>query len=171
MAEKPAAQRRRDPGLRALSRNLSGLTAPLLRGRSRAEATLLQDWDRIAGVEIAAFSRVARLAFPKRDERRNARLTLQCDPGAALDLQHATPQLIERINGYFGFALVAEIALQQRPQPAAAKAPDKRRPPVPDRAALAEAERRTADIEDPELRGAMTRLAAALAASTRREED
>ena len=90
MAEKTTGKQRRDPGLRAVSRNLSGLTAPLLRGRSRAEATLLQDWDRIAGCDIAEISRVARLAFPKRDERRNARLTLQCDPGAALDLHHAT---------------------------------------------------------------------------------
>lgn len=167
MAKDAKGMRRRDPGLRALSRNLSGLTAPLLQGRSRAEASLLQDWDRIAGTEIAAVCRVGRLSFPKRTERRNARLTLQCDPGAALDLQHATPQLIERVNGYFGFALVAEIALQQRPKQADPRRPEKRGVPAPDRAALAEAERRTAEIEDAELRGAMTRLAAAVAAQRR----
>lgn len=164
MAEKTAGPQRRDPGLRALSRNLSGLTAPLLRGRSRAEATLLQDWERIAGAEVAAVSRVARLVFPKRDERRKGRLTLQCEPGAALDLQHATPQLIERINGYFGFALVAEIALQQRPQPQPKRARKAERPAAPDAEALAEAESLTREIEDSELRGAMTRLAAAVAA-------
>lgn len=171
MAEKATGQRRRDPGLRSLSRSLTGLTAPLLQGRSRAEATLLQDWDRIAGPEIAGLCRVGRLSFPKRDERRNARLTLKCEPGAALDLQHGTPQLIERINGYFGFALVAEIALQQRPQPAAKVRQEVRRQPPPDRAALAAAEKETAEIEDGELRGAMTRLAAAVAARRRRDRE
>lgn len=171
MAEKIAGAKRRDPGLRALSRNLAGLTEPLLRGRSRAEASLLQDWARIAGPELARMTRVARLSFPKREERRNARLTLDCEPGAALDLQHATPQLIERINGYFGFALVAEIALQQRPLPSG-KARQRAKPtPAPGPEALARAEALTAGIEDSELRAAMTRLAAAVASPRREPQD
>lgn len=171
MAEKRSGEQRRDPGLRALSRRLPQITAPLLKGRSRAEATLLQDWPRIAGPELADVTRVHRLAFPKRDERRNARLTLACEPGAALNIQHSTPQLIERINGYFGFALVAEIALQQRHM-AQREEPRRKAPAaVPGAAELAEAETVTQGLEDPELRGAMTRLAAAVAARRKRPKD
>lgn len=164
MAEKISGTQRRDPGLRALSGKLSGLTEPLLRGRSRAEASLLQDWARIAGAELAAVSRVARLTFPKQGERRNARLTLDCEPGAALDLQHATPQIVERVNGYFGFALVAEIALRQRHLPRAEQPPHAKRAAPPDPETLARAQALTAEIEDAELRAAMTRLAAAISA-------
>lgn len=171
MAEKRSGEKRRDPGLRVLSRRLPELTAPLLRGRSRAEATLLQDWNRIAGERIAAVTRVHRLSFPKREERRNARLTLACEPGAALDLQHSTPQLIERINGYFGFALVAEIALQQRHLAQREKGWKKPPPAAPGAAEIAEAEAAARDLEDPELREAMTRLAAAVAARRRQVKD
>lgn len=144
-----------------------GLTKPLLGKRSRAEATLILDWPEIAGPLVSARSRPLRLTFPNPAERREGVLTLTVEPAFALDLQHLTGPLTERINGHFGFRLVAGVKLVQGPLP---RPPAKPEPTAP--AALSSAEReqvarRTAAVEDSDLRLALERLGTAVFADRR----
>src|SRR5690606_28005469 len=112
----------RGRGLRALGAMVPGLTKPLMAKRSRAEATLILEWPEIAGPLVSARSRPLPLSFPNREERREGQLTLTVEPSFALDLQHLAGQLVERINGYFGYRLVAVVKLVQKPLPRSAPA-------------------------------------------------
>ncbi len=155
----------RGRGLLALGAMVPGLTRPLLGKRSRAEATLVLDWPQIAGPLVGARSRPRRLSFPNPAERREATLSLTVEPAFALDLQHLTGPLIERINSHFGYRLVAAVKLVQGPLPRAAAGRESRAP-APGRALgrdeTARLQARTGAVEDPELRDALARLGAAV---------
>lgn len=159
--------RRRDDetrgrGLLALGAMVPAMTRPLMAKRSRAEATLILDWPQIAGPLVSARSRPLRLSFPNPAERREGTLTLTVEPAFALDLQHLTGPLIERVNGHFGFRLLAAVKLVQGPLPRreAPPAPPRRTPLAP-----ADGERvrqRAGTVEDEELRHALERLGTAV---------
>jgi hypothetical protein len=64
-----------------------------------------------------------RIAFPP-GMRNGGTLHLRVGNGvAATTLQHLKPVLIERINGYFGYAAVVRLRLIQRPLPPRPAAP------------------------------------------------
>ena len=42
-------------------------------------------------------------------------LTIDIVPARAIELQHAMPQLIERVNAMFGYSAVARVKMVQRP--------------------------------------------------------
>lgn len=87
-------------------------------------------------------------------------LHVQVTSGAvALQLQHEAPRLIERVNGFLGFAAVARLKLIQAPFPATAKRADN------GSLLAALGDRRAAatvpldGISNPHLRAALARLA------------
>jgi hypothetical protein len=153
----------RRPGLRAAGLAVSRLAAPIVAGRGGGVlARLKAEWAAVAGAEIAAASWPDALG-------RGGVLRLLAVPAQALELQHRTPLLIERINVFFGRPVVARIALVQGPLPLAPAI--SRRPEIaplaaPDAAAL---ERQLAAIEDTALRTALTGLGRAVIGSRRRD--
>lgn len=153
-----AAPRR--AGLRALAVTLPKVTKRLVGKRGFAEGGLAADWPGIVGNEIASRCMPGKLSFERHAERRDGTLTLRVEAPFATELQHLAPQLMERINGYFGYRAVARLRLRQVPPVprAARQAP----PPAAhgeDEAAL---ERRLDAVEDPDLRAALGRLGRAL---------
>ena len=70
-----------------------------------ADATLLLHWTEIAGPHIA------KLALPVKwqDGLEGAVLTLKCEAGAAVLLQHQTRELIQRLNAYLGAGRVHRL--------------------------------------------------------------
>ena len=85
-------------------------------------------------------------------------LTIHVGGASALELQHSEPQVVERINDFFGYPAVARLRLIQAPpvRPVKRAAPAPTRPLAADElAALAAA---VAIVGDPELRGALARL-------------
>lgn len=161
LASSPAAGERR-PGLRAAGLAGSRLAAPIVARRGGgALARMKAEWAAIAGTETAAATWPSALG-------RGGVLRLLAVPAQALEVQHRTPLLIERINLYFGRRVVERIALVQGPLPLPAAAP---RPAVSavapaDAAAL---ERQLATVEDPGLRAALTGLGRAVIGATQRE--
>ena len=71
------------------------------------DATLLIRWSEIVGPHIA------RVALPQKwqDGPDGAVLTLKCEPGAAVLLQHQTRMLIERLNTYLGQGRIIRLKL------------------------------------------------------------
>lgn len=71
------------------------------------DANLVLRWADIAGPEVA------RIARPMRchSGESGAVLTVVCDPGAILFLQHETRGLIERLNRYLGGNRIARLKL------------------------------------------------------------
>ena len=151
--------------LRALAAEVPRLAAPVLGTRGLGEAQLIAQWSAIVGADLAEKLSPDRLSFP-RGERRDGTLRLRVAPGWALEVQHREPQLVERINAFFGYRAIAKLTLIQAP-PAAIG-----RPARPTPRPLAPSERqaldhRLEDIEDPALRDALRRLGAAVIGSAK----
>jgi hypothetical protein len=66
------------------------------------------------GPELAARSQPVKLTGDQ-SGRGGATLVLHCGSAAALELQHAELQLLERINDHFGYPAVARLRLIQAP--------------------------------------------------------
>tara|TARA_Y100000589_G_scaffold203582_1_gene192073 strand:+ start:431 stop:940 length:510 start_codon:yes stop_codon:yes gene_type:complete len=140
-----------------LGMTVSRLTKPIFGNRGLADGTVAKEWCQIVGPMIAKHSRPDRISYANR-ERHSGLLHLRVDHSAmATELQHLEPQLLERINGYFGFKAVAKMRfihgpLKDTPSAEASASP---RPEPPQNPAVAQ---EVTTVEDPELREALTRL-------------
>jgi hypothetical protein len=136
------------------------LIAPTLRKRGFIETRVARNWPAIVGDALAAETVPVRLVFPK-GERQDATLHIRVTGPMALELQHLSPVVIERINSYFGYRAVANLALRQAPL---GHVPKRRaRKPVE---LTAEEERdlavRVARVADPALRESLLGLGRAM---------
>lgn len=143
-------------GMRALGVTVSKLAAPIVAGRAGGILVRLKaEWAAIVGRDWAE------VTWPSKLDRDGV-LRLRTTSGAALELQHRAPLIIERINLFFGRQVAARLALVQGPLPLAL-GPGRpiMRPLAPSEAqALDE---RVSTVSDPELRAALARLGRAMA--------
>ncbi len=146
----------RGKGPRALGASLPQAARTALRRGGLAQIQLVSDWAAIVGPELAKHSQPRRLSFPPQ-ERRDGTLTIAVAGPLALELQHMEPLLLERVNAHFGYRAVERIRYVQEMTRQAA--PSRRPRPV-----SAPDDRVLAGVEDAELRAALKRLAAAIAA-------
>ena len=119
--------------------------------RGLAEARLLTDWASVIGETIASRCHPVSL-------NRNGVLHLDVSGGAALELQHAELQVIERINTFFGRPIVSRLHLRQAPPRRRTLAPPKVSPPPLDAAEKAAIGKTVEGIDDPALRDALASL-------------
>ena len=167
---KQGAQPHRGGGPRPLAATVGGLAKKTLGKRGFAEAGLVTGWEGIVGLELAASCWPDRLSFPP-GRRDGGTLRIRVSGGFALELQHMEPQLLERINGHFGYRAIERIAMIHAP-PRKKSSPARRdsrnktvKPPNPeDRAAI---ENALAAVDDPEIRAVLARLGRAVISDTR----
>ncbi len=165
-----APQKRAYVPARAVGSFVPKLTRKAFEKYGFSAATLLTDWATIVGRELAGFTAPERLKWPRgvgiRDDveagaegRPGAVLVLRVDPARALDVEYKGRQLLERINGYFGYRAIAELRLLQAPlaKRAAPKIAPAAPPPPCEAAELA-------TIPDERLRSALARLKSGLMA-------
>src|SRR5207253_2111563 len=123
-----------------------------------AAAEVVSRWPVIVGPTIAAYTVPERLVFPP-GQRREGVLHVAVAPGGfATQLQHLEPEVLERINGFFGYRAVVRLRMSQRPVP---MAPATRRPrPAPPLSPGAEAQlhKLTAEARDERLKTALAAL-------------
>jgi hypothetical protein len=160
---------RRGGGLRRLPELLGQVLDPAARRRGLAAARLVADWAMIVGPHLAARCQPIRLSGGRDGP---GVLTIHVGGAAALELQHGEPQVVERINEFFGYPAVARLRLIQAPLPRPVKAPP-RWPTRPLAAAEVEALAATVEpVDDVGLRAALASLGrtvkAQLAAPERR---
>lgn len=152
-ARAPGSERRQ--GFRAVGAAVSKLAAPIVAKRGGGILVRLKaEWGAVVGPEWAA------VTWPKALGRDGV-LKLRTASGAALELQHRTPLLIERINLFLGRRAITRLSLVQGPLPPASQAsgPLLRQLAPREEKALDE---RLAEIADPELRAALARLGRAV---------
>ena len=109
-----------------VARLLGGILDPAARRRGFAAASLLADWAMIVGPAIARRCQPVRVDHAPGGRRGAGTLLLQANGAAALEIQHAAPQLVERINAYFGHRAIRQLRLVQMPLPPMAPAPQPR---------------------------------------------
>ncbi len=89
---------------------LPAITGKALGRRGLAFGGLVAEWESIMGPRMAERTSPFRINFPQ-GQRENAVLHLRVATAVALDIQHLEPQIIERINTYFGYRAVARLKL------------------------------------------------------------
>ena len=140
-----------------LSTTVSRLTKTIFGKRGLADGTVAREWSQVVGPMIAKHSRPDRITYANR-ERNSGLLHLRVDHSAmATELQHLEPQLLERINGYFGFKAVAKMRFIHGPL-ADPPAIDRHTAPLPEPSQSPIVAREVTTIRDPDLREALNRL-------------
>jgi hypothetical protein len=83
-----------------------------------ASAELVTRWADIAGPDVAAHSEPIKIQWPRSATVENpepATLVLRVEGPAALEIQHMSSIILERVNRFFGWQAVGQIALRQAP--------------------------------------------------------
>ena len=97
---------------------LSGLMPPTVNKALRrfgfAQTSIISNWEKIVGTEMAHHTYPSKLTF-KKGTKENGTLHIMVDGAHALKLQHLLPLIIEKINMFHGFKLVGHIAITQGP--------------------------------------------------------
>lgn len=116
------APRRRERGPKPLSEQIAATARAIFRKRGFQQVHILRNWAAIVGDGLASMSAPEKLSFPraKGDEQRRAEggtLTVRVDGPMALEFTHQEPQILERINSYYGYRAVTRLKLVQAPLP------------------------------------------------------
>ena len=124
------------------------------------QSSIVSRWGEIVGERYAGASQPESLRFPM-GQKQDGVLTLVVRGAHAPMMQHITPEIIERVNRFFGYAAVARVVIRQGE---VAKPAPRRAPPLV-RPAPVEMGEGLKTIADPELRAVLESLAAGVAAS------
>jgi hypothetical protein len=150
----------RTNALLSLAVTLPKVTRRTLGRHGLAEGGLVTDWAAIVGATIAERSLPLRLSFTGGD-RREGTLHVRVSGALALELQHLEPQVLERINGYFGYRAVGRLRIHQGPVPTPS-APRRQRAAALSAEAEAEIGGLLSSVEDDGLREALRALGRSL---------
>jgi hypothetical protein len=115
-------------GAAPLGEFVAELVAPALARQGLGETGLVTDWVEIVGASIAGRCRPIEVQWPPRASRRDpdapiapATLVLRVEGAFALEAQHSTAVIIERVNAHLGWRCIGKIAFRQGPLDAAPK--------------------------------------------------
>lgn len=161
----PVAERPRGGRARAVAELLPDAGRAAFRRFGFVQSAVVSRWAEIVGERYAGVSSPESIKFPTgangRSERTDGTLNLVVRGAHATMMQHIAPEIVERVNRFFGYAAVAKVQIRQGdvPGPAPRRAPPSLKPvPVELGASL-----RT--IADPELKAVLEALAAGVAAT------
>jgi hypothetical protein len=145
---------------------LSGLLGPTLNEafakQGFAARELVTRWAEIAGAQIAAHSEPLKMQWPRPVEGQKqepATLILRVEGPMALEIQHSSDQILQRVNRFFGWNAVGKLALRQAPLSRKTRKPA---PKPPDAAAVAKVAASLEAVEDDSLRNALAQLGATI---------
>jgi hypothetical protein len=127
-----------------------------------ASTGVVTHWPEIVGAEIADHAEPMRMIWPRRvheDDPDPATLVLRVEGPVALEIQHLSGVIIEKVNRFFGFRAVGRIQIRQAPL---ARREKKKPPPAPDPEVVARLAAGMGDIADEALRDALARLGASV---------
>src|SRR5436190_21875912 len=127
-----------------------------------ASTELVTRWADIVGPEIAVHAEPVKIQWARRldaEAPEPATLVLRVEGPVAIEIQHLSGVILERVNRFFGWRAVSRIALRQAPLFGRTEAA---RPAPPDPARATEIAAALSDVEHEELRDAIARLGAAI---------
>lgn len=149
-----------------LARYIPAITRKTMERFGFAYGDILNQWPAIAGPELAACCVPERISWPRGiDSEQKARrgrhgggtLVIRVNGPMAVELQHLTPRIMERINGYYGYHAIGSVKIIQGPLPRW-RQPARRKPAILDARSAAILAQTTAALEPGPLRDALARL-------------
>src|SRR5947209_9995652 len=145
-----------------LSVLLGGVFSDAYAKQGFASRELVTRWAEIAGSEVAAHSEPLKIQWPRPVEgqpQAPATLVLRVDGPMALEIQHASDVILQRVNRFFGWSAVGRLALRQAPL---SRRDKPKTPPAPDAAEITRIAEGLGSVEDEQLRAALARLGASI---------
>lgn len=140
--------------VRAVADIVPGVSRAAFRRFGFVQSAIVARWPEIVGEDYARHSAPDALSFPA-GKRSGGTLTILCSGPFATMLQHVEPQVIERVNRFFGYAAVARVSLKHGELP-----PRPKREATPELQPLsAEMTAMLKPIGDAGLRGSLEALA------------
>lgn len=127
------------------------------------QSSVVTRWADIVGAHYAGITAPESIRFPA-GKKAEGTLNLTVLNGHGPMIQHVVPEIMERVNRFFGYAAVAKVAIRQGeivPAQAERRPPPRNLKPLP--VELGDSLR---DIGDPELRAVLESLAQGLANSS-----
>jgi hypothetical protein len=127
-----------------------------------AARELVTRWAEIAGPEIALHAEPLKIQWPRPVEgqpQEPATLVLRVDGPMALEIQHGSDVILQRVNRFLGWNAVGRLALRQAPL---SRRNARKAPAAPDARSVAEVEKTLSSVEDADLRAALARLGASI---------
>lgn len=145
-----------------LSALLAGVFSDAFAKQGFASRELVTRWAEIAGEDIAAYAEPIKIQWPRPVEgqpQEPATLILRVEGPRALEIQHSSTLILERVNRFFGWSAIGKLALRQAPLSRRAK---RNVIKPPDEAAIQREAGQLAAVEDDGLRAALARLGATI---------
>ena len=125
-----------------------------------ASTEIVARWADIVGAEVAAHSEPLKINWPRQANEETAEpatLILRVEGPAAIEIQHLSSVILERVNQFFGWRAIGRLALRQAPL---RRREPKKVPPSPDPATTARIAASLPQVENEDLRQALARLGA-----------
>ncbi len=145
---------------RAVADLLPAIGGAAFRRFGFVQSSIVSRWPEIVGAKLAGASIPESIRFPV-GKKQDGVLTLTVRGAHAPMMQHIAPEIIERVNRFFGYAAIVKVAIRQGEvaAPVPRKAPPSIRP-VPVDLGMS-----LKGIADPELRAVLESLAAGVAST------
>lgn len=124
------------------------------------QSSVVTRWAEIAGERYAAISAPESIRFPA-GKKEKGTLALTVMSGHAPIIQHVLPEIIERVNRFFGYEAIVKVAIRAGEVPR--REPERRPPPANLRPVPTDLGDSLRDIGDPELRAVLEAMAQGLA--------
>jgi hypothetical protein len=127
-----------------------------------AARELVTRWTEIIGGELSAHCEPLKLQWPRPVEgemQEPATLVLRVEGPMALEIQHASDVILQRVNRFFGWSAVGRLALRQGPL---SRRPRPRPSSAPDAGEVEQIAKTLSSVEDDALRTALARLGASI---------
>jgi hypothetical protein len=164
----PTRQPQPEPARANRSRQVAELLPDIGRAAFRrfgfVQGAVVSRWPEIAGPRLAGVSSPESIRFPA-GKKADGVLTLVVRGAHAAMMQHVVPELLERVNRFFGYPAVARISIRQGEVAGQGPGGSPRRAPPSLRPAPVELGGSLRTIADPELKAVLESLAAGVAAS------
>ena len=161
---KPKPYRRpRGGGAKAIADLMPEIGRAAFRRFGFVQSSVVSRWDEIVGGRYAAMSEPVSIRFPV-GKKADGTLEMIVEGAHATMMQHVLPEIIERVNRFFGYAAVARIKMRQGRVSRADRVHKPSMPPSlkPLPMELGESLR---EIADPELSAVLESLAQSLVSS------
>lgn len=147
---------------RVLSELATSMLADAFKKQGFASTELVTRWTDIVGPEISTHAEPIKIQWQRAVEgepSEPATLVLRVEGPMALEIQHQSKIILERVNRFFGWQAIGRLALRQAPlhRRAARKAA-----PAADPEKTARVAETLTDVVDEDLRNALARLGAAV---------
>lgn len=160
---KPAEERPRIGAPRQIADLMPDIGRAAFRKFGFVQSSIVTRWAEIVGAHYAAITMPESIRFPV-GKKAGGTLQLTVMSGHAPMVQHVLPDIIERVNRFFGYAAVAKVAMRQGD--ILPSCPERRPPPRNLRPVPVELGNSLRDIGDPELRAVLESLAQGLPGSS-----